>query len=106
NAEGVHVGKPEDKIGGRAIPSCSLAFDDVFVPEDERLGHEGEGFKIAATTFTKVRPLVGARAVGIAQAALDHAVDYARQRVAFGQPISKFQGIQWMLADMQIKIEA
>ncbi len=105
-AEGVTVGRHEDKIGGRAIPSCEVSFDGVFVPEADRLGQEGQGFVVAATTFTKVRPLVGARAVGLAQGALDHAVDYARTRVAFGKTISENQGLQWMLADMQIQIEA
>jgi alkylation response protein AidB-like acyl-CoA dehydrogenase len=105
-SEGVHVGKKEDKIGGRAIPSCAVSFDDVFVPEENRLGEEGQGFVTAATCFTKVRPLVGARAIGLAQGALDNAVDYAKSRVAFGRTISEYQGLQWMLADMQIQIEA
>lgn len=105
-AGGVHIAKPEDKIGGRAIPSCAVTFDDVFVPEENRLGEEGTGFITAATCFTKVRPLVGARAVGLAQGALDNATDYAKNRVAFGKTISEYQGLQWMLADMQIHIEA
>jgi alkylation response protein AidB-like acyl-CoA dehydrogenase len=105
-AEGVHIAKPEDKIGGRAIPSCAVTFDEVFVPDENRLGDEGKGFIIAATCFTKVRPLVGARAVGLAQGALDNAIEYAKSRVAFGRTISEFQGLQWMLADMQIQIEA
>lgn len=105
-ADGVHVAPPEDKIGGRAIPSCAVTFDDVFVPDADRLGEEGQGFVIAATCFTKVRPLVGARAVGLAQGALDNAVEYAKGRSAFGRTISEFQGLQWMLADMHIKTEA
>jgi alkylation response protein AidB-like acyl-CoA dehydrogenase len=106
HADGVHIGKHEDKIGGRAIPSCEVRFDDVFVPDADRLGDEGQGFVIAATTFTKVRPLVGARAVGLAQGAIDNAVEYAKTRVAFGRTIAEFQGLQWILADMQIKTEA
>lgn len=106
NADGVQIAKPEDKIGGRAIPSCAVSFDDVFVPDDNRLGPEGQGFITAATCFTKVRPLVGARAIGLAQGALDNAVDYAKNRVAFGRTISEYQGLQWMLADMRIQIEA
>ncbi|MDA3626065.1 acyl-CoA dehydrogenase family protein [Saccharopolyspora sp. WRP15-2] len=105
-ADGVQIANPEDKIGGRAIPSCAVSFDDVFVPDDNRLGAEGEGFIIAATCFTKVRPLVGARAIGLAQGALDNAVDYATNRVAFGKTISDYQGLQWMFADMRIQIEA
>ncbi|MBZ4017646.1 acyl-CoA dehydrogenase family protein [Streptomyces purpurogeneiscleroticus] len=105
-ADGVTVDAPEDKIGGRAIPSCAVTFDDVFVPEENRLGAEGQGFVTAATCFTKVRPLVGARAIGLAQGALDNAVAYAKSRSAFGRPIAEFQGLQWMLADMQIQIEA
>lgn len=105
-AEGVTVGKHEDKIGGRAIPSCEVRFDGVFVPDSDRLGDEGQGFVIAATTFTKVRPLVSARAVGLAQGALDNAIEYAKGRHAFGQPIAQFQGLQWMLADMHIQTEA
>jgi alkylation response protein AidB-like acyl-CoA dehydrogenase len=106
HAEGVHVGRHEDKIGGRAIPSCAVTFQDVFVADDNRLGAEGEGFVIAATTFTKVRPLVGSRAVGLAQGAFEYAIAYAKERVAFGRPIAEYQGLQWMLADMQIQIEA
>jgi alkylation response protein AidB-like acyl-CoA dehydrogenase len=105
-AEGVHIGRKEDKIGGRAIPSCPVTFDDVFVPDEDRLGAEGEGFVIAATCFTKVRPLVGARAVGLAQGALDNAVEYAKTRKAFGRTIGENQGLQWMLADMHIQTEA
>ncbi|WP_173154745.1 acyl-CoA dehydrogenase family protein [Brevibacterium permense] len=106
DAEGVHRGAAMNKIGGRAIPSCEVEFTDVFVPVSDRLGEEGEGFKTAASTFTLLRPLVGARALGLAQGALDHAVAYAKDRRAFGQPIADFQGLQWMLADMAINLEA
>lgn len=106
DAEGVHRGAAMNKIGGRAIPSCEVEFTDVFVPDSDRLGEEGEGFKTAASTFTLLRPLVGARALGLAQGALDHAVAYAKERRAFGQPIAEFQGLQWMLADMAINLEA
>jgi alkylation response protein AidB-like acyl-CoA dehydrogenase len=76
------------------------------VPTSDRLGEEGEGFKTAASTFTRLRPLVGARALGLAQGSLEHAVAYAKERQAFGQPIAEFQGLQWMLADMKIGLEA
>ena len=106
DAEGVRRGAKMNKIGGRAIPSCEVEFDNVFVPVTDRLGAEGSGFKTAASTFTKLRPLVGARALGLAQGSLDHAVAYAKERRAFGQRIADFQGLQWMLADMKIGIEA
>ncbi|WP_314196065.1 acyl-CoA dehydrogenase family protein [uncultured Arthrobacter sp.] len=106
DAEGVHRGAKMNKIGGRAIPSCEVEFNNVFVPARDRLGEEGAGFKTAASTFTKLRPLVGARALGLAQGSLDHAVAYAKERQAFGQPIAEFQGLQWMLADMKIGLEA
>lgn len=106
DAEGLTLGEPIDKIGGRAIPSGHLHFHNVFVPESDLLGAEGDGFRLAATTFTKLRPLVGARALGLAEGALDHAVAYAKEREAFGQPIGDFQGLRWMLADMKIQIEA
>lgn len=106
DAEGLTLGDPIDKIGGRAIPSGQLRFDGVFVPDSDRLGAEGDGFRLAATTFTKLRPLVGGRALGLAEGALDHAIAYAKQREAFGQPIADFQGLRWMLADMKIQIEA
>lgn len=106
DAEGLTLGDPIDKIGGRAIPSGHLYFDGVFVPDSDRLGADGDGFRLAATTFTKLRPLVGGRALGLAEGALEHAVDYAKRREAFGQPIADFQGLRWMLADMKIQIEA
>ena len=105
-ARGVTVGRHEDKIGGRAIPTAEVFFEDVFVPEEDRLGPEGKGFFAASSTFIRLRPLIGARALGLAQGALDLAVGYARERRAFGKLIGEFQGLQWMLADMAIQIEA
>lgn len=105
-APGVTLGERMNKIGGRAIPSCRVDFEDVLVPEGDRLGEEGRGFATAASTFTMLRPLVGARALGLGRAALDHAVAYARERQAFGQRIGDFQGLSWMLADMKIGLEA
>ncbi|GGE79391.1 acyl-CoA dehydrogenase [Streptosporangium jomthongense] len=103
---GFVVGKKEEKMGGRGIPSCSLFFDDVLVPEENRLGPEGKGFKIVMEAFNKSRPLIGARALGLAQGAMDHAIDFVEGRAAFGQKVSDFQGIRWMIADMAIDIEA
>lgn len=89
-----------------AHPIGSIYFDGCRVPENNRLGEEGEGFKIAMQTLDFFRTTVGACAVGFAQAALEEAINYAKQREAFGQPISKFQLIQAMLADMATKVSA
>ena len=101
---GFSVGKKEKKLGIRASPTVALHFTDCAVPVEQRLGAEGEGFKIAMRTLDITRPATGAMAVGIAQAALDAAVGYARERQQFGQPIAAFQGIQFMLADMAMAV--
>ena len=103
---GFEVGKKERKLGIRASPTVALHFSDCAVPVAQRLGAEGEGFKIAMATLDVTRPATGALAVGIAQAALDAAVGYARERQQFGQPIAAFQGIQFMLADMAMQTHA
>ncbi len=100
NAKGFEIGPKEDKMGARGVPSSPLYFDDVFVPEDARLGPEEQGWKIVMEAFNKSRPIIGARGVGVAQGALDHALDFINNRQAFGQTISDFQGVRWMLADM------
>ncbi|MFP3526888.1 acyl-CoA dehydrogenase family protein, partial [Pantoea sp. SIMBA_072] len=83
------------------VAACPLFFDDAFVPVANRLGPEGgEGFKIAMEALNTSRPLVAARAVGLAQGAIDHSVDYIQNRVTFKQKVSDFQGIRWMIADM------
>jgi alkylation response protein AidB-like acyl-CoA dehydrogenase len=97
---GFEVGKKEKKLGIRASPTVALHFTDCAIPVAQRLGAEGEGFKIAMSTLDLTRPATGSMAVGIAQAALDAAVGYAKERQQFGQPIAAFQGIQFMLADM------
>jgi len=84
----------------------ALHFTDCEVPVENRLGEEGEGFKLAMRTLEQSRPTIGAQAVGIAQAALEAAVGYARERRAFDQPIGAFQGIQFMLADMAMAVHA
>ena len=101
---GFSVGKKEKKLGIRASPTVALHFTDCAVPVEQRLGAEGEGFRIAMRTLDITRPATGAMAVGIAQAALDAAVAYSRERQQFGQPIGAFQGIQFMLADMAMAV--
>ena len=103
---GFEIGKIEHKMGIRGSQTCELVFEDMEVPEENLLGKEGEGFKIAMMTLDRTRPSIGAQAVGIAQGALDHAVDYAKERVQFGGPIARLQGIQFMIADMAMQVEA
>lgn len=102
---GFKVGKKEDKMGIRPSNTCELILQDVVIPAQNRVGREGEGFRIAMTTLDSARPFVGAVSVGLAQAALDVAVKYAKERKQFGQPIASFQMVQAMVADMAIKVE-
>ncbi len=103
---GFSFGKKEDKMGIRASATRELIFQDCRIPASNRLGKEGSGFMTAMKTFDNSRPGVGSQALGIAQGALDLAVGYARQRKQFGRPIIANQGLQWMLADMAMQIEA
>jgi len=103
---GFTFGKKENKMGIRASATRELVFQDCRVPKENLLGKEGMGFFIAMKTFDMSRPGVASQALGIAQGALDLAVKYSRERRQFGQPISAFQGLRWMLADMAMKIEA
>lgn len=103
---GFSFGKKENKLGIRASSTRELVFEDCRVPKENVLDREGKGFLIAMKNFDHSRPGVGSQAVGIAQGALDAAIEYARQREQFGQPISSFQAIQHMLADMATQIEA
>ncbi len=105
-SEGVSHGHHEDKLGQRASNTTTVTFEKVFVPESARIGAEGTGFKTAMQTLDWTRPMTAMIAVGIAKRALDYAVDYTKQRKQFGQPISEFQGIQFMLADAATEIEA
>lgn len=102
---GFSVGKKEDKMGIRPSNTTELVLQDVVIPESYRVGREGEGFRIAMNTLDSARPFVGAVSVGIAQAALDCAVKYAKERRQFGQPIASFQMVQSMLADMAMKVD-
>jgi alkylation response protein AidB-like acyl-CoA dehydrogenase len=100
------VVKLERKLGIKGSPTAMLAFDEVRVPAANRLGADGQGFKIALSVLDRSRPGIGAQALGIAEGALDYAVGYAKERQQFGQPIASFQGLQFMLADMATQIEA
>jgi alkylation response protein AidB-like acyl-CoA dehydrogenase len=104
--KGFRVGRHEEKMGQLSSPSVEIVLNDCEVPVENRLGEEGHGLKIALGTLDGGRIGIGALAVGLAQGALDESVKYAKQRRAFGKAISEFQGIQWMLADMQTEIEA
>ena len=103
---GFSVGKEENKMGIRATNTCELVFEDCRVPAANLIGKEGRGFKIAMIALDGGRISIGAQATGIAQAAYEAALEYAKTRQQFGQPISQFQAIQWMLADMATRIEA
>lgn len=106
NYPGVTVGKKEHKMGIRGSETTEVIFDNCPVPVENLMGKEGDGFKIAMMTLDRTRPVIGAQAVGIAQGALDYAVNYAKERVQFGKPIASFQGLQFMLADMATRVEA
>jgi len=103
---GFKVGKLEKKMGIRGSPTCELIFENCEVPAENLLGAEGTGFRTAMKVLDKSRPGIAAQAVGIAQGALDYAANYAQERMAFGKPIGQQQGIQFMLADMKVEVEA
>jgi acyl-CoA dehydrogenase len=106
DTEGVTIEKHLDKMGQRATDTSALAFQDVKVSAANRLGEEGQGFKIAMQTLDHTRPGTAAGAVGVARAAFEHAVEYSRERVQFGQPIAMNQGVNFLVADMAAEIEA
>jgi alkylation response protein AidB-like acyl-CoA dehydrogenase len=103
---GFRLGRVENKMGIRGSQTGELVMEDCVIPAENLLGREGEGFKIAMMTLDRTRPGVAAQALGIAQGALDVAVKYAKERVQFGKTIAENQGIQFMLADMAIEVEA
>jgi alkylation response protein AidB-like acyl-CoA dehydrogenase len=105
-AWGVQVDKLEHKLGIKGSPTGVIRLDEVRVPDTHRIGEVGEGFRIAMHTLDRSRPTIGAQAVGIAQGALDVAVDYMKERRTFGKPIGSNQGLQWMAADCAMRIEA
>ena len=102
---GFSVGKAENKMGIRASNTTELIFQDCFVPMEDRLGREGQGFRIAMNTLDAARPFVGAVSVGIAEAAFRACTEYAKVRVQFDKPIASFQMVQAMIADMAMKVE-
>lgn len=106
DSPGFKVGKKEDKMGIRWSNTCELIFEDCRIPAENLLSEEGQGFHIMMKTLDFSRPGVAAQALGIAAGALDYAVAYAKEREAFGQPIIKFQGVSFKLADMAIDVEA
>ncbi|MFH1243147.1 MAG: acyl-CoA dehydrogenase [Pseudomonadota bacterium] len=103
---GFYVGKEEEKMGLRASDTVELIFDDCRVPAKNLLGQEGDGFVIAMASLDGGRIGIASQSVGLAQACLDAAVGYARERVQFNKPIARFQGIRWMIADMATQLEA
>ncbi|MGH7717696.1 MAG: acyl-CoA dehydrogenase [Gemmatimonadaceae bacterium] len=103
---GFHVGRKEDKMGLRASPTVSLTFDDMRVPGSALLGDEGMGFVYAMQSLDNGRLGIAAQAIGIARAALEHSVRYAAERRQFGKPLKEFQGIQFKLADMAMRVTA
>ncbi len=104
--EGVSFGAPEKKLGIKGSPTREVYFDKVRVPADRMIGAEGTGFATAMKVLDHTRVTIAAQAVGIAQGALDYALAYAKERQQFGKPIADFQGLQFMLADMGMKVEA
>jgi acyl-CoA dehydrogenase len=106
DSPGITVGRKEWNMGQRASDTRGVKFEDVVVPAANRLGEEGQGFKIAMKAFDITRPLVAAGAVGLARAAYEHAVDYAQERETMGRPIAQHQAVSFMIADMAKDIEA
>lgn len=103
---GFHIGRIEKKMGIRGSPTAEIVLRDCQVPRENLLGQEGKGFKIAMRTLDYSRPVIASQAVGLAEAGLDFAVNYSKERVQFGRPIAHLQGIQFMLADMAAQVEA
>jgi acyl-CoA dehydrogenase len=103
---GVSTSKPLEKMGQHAAQACQVFFENVEIPAENLLGREGDGFMIGMKVFDRSRPPVAAAAIGVARRALDEAVRYGGERTAFGQPISRFQGVGFMLSDMAIRVEA
>jgi butyryl-CoA dehydrogenase len=106
NTPGFSVSRVEEKLGQKASDTCALSFEDVEVPEDQRIGAEGEGYRIALSTLESGRIGIAAQSIGMARAALDYAIGYARERKAFGGSIIDFQAVGFRLADAKTRLEA
>ncbi len=104
--EGVSFGAPEKKLGIKGSPTREVYLDNVRIPADRMIGAEGQGFEIAMKTLDHTRVTIAAQAVGVAQGALDYTLGYVQERKQFGKPIADFQGLQFLLADMGMKVEA
>ncbi|MFT5872434.1 MAG: butyryl-CoA dehydrogenase [Clostridium sp.] len=104
--EGFSIGKHEDKLGIRASATTELVFTNCIVPKENLLGKEGKGFGIAMKTLDGGRIGIAAQALGIAEGALEEAAKYMKERKQFGKPLSAFQGLQWMMAELDVKVEA
>ncbi len=103
---GFRVGRNDNKMGLNGVPNVELFFENMRVPAENMIGEEGKGFIAAMRILDMNRPTIGAQSVGLAQGALDFALAYASQRKQFGRPVAQFQGLQWMMADMAMQIEA
>ena len=103
---GFSIGKHEDKLGIRASSTTELIFENCIVPKENLLGKEGKGFSIAMKTLDGGRIGIAAQALGLAEGALEEAAKYMKERKQFGKPLSAFQGLQWMMAEMDVKVEA
>ena len=107
HSPGVHIDRTDDKMGVRSVPTAHFSFQDVRVPAENLIGlEEGQGFNHAMLTLNSMRPTVGARGVGLAEGAASYALEWARERKAFGNAVIDFEAIQFMFADMAIQIEA
>jgi alkylation response protein AidB-like acyl-CoA dehydrogenase len=104
--EGFSFGAPEHKLGIKGSPTRELYFDNCAIPADRLIGEEGSGFRTALATLDHTRITIAAQALGIAQGALDYAAGYVKERRQFGKPVAEFEGVQFMLADMAMKLEA
>jgi alkylation response protein AidB-like acyl-CoA dehydrogenase len=104
--EGFSFGAPEHKLGIKGSPTRELYFDNCVIPADRLIGEEGSGFRTALATLDHTRITIAAQALGIAQGALDYATGYVKERKQFGQAVAEFQGVQFMVADMAMKVEA
>ena len=103
---GVSFGPPEHKLGIKGSPTRTVILEDTRIPADRIIGAEGTGFKTALATLDHTRITIAAQALGIAQGALDYAIGYVQEREQFGQAVAAFQGVQFMMADMAMKLEA